>query len=504
MLAMCCPAIRCRLFRLLALLTVSLFLTLRVAASEIDACKYLIVPVFQSDPWGIANDLRAQGQASGFVVISAVTEVPLADRPKTCVMTGSWYQGGFGVSVAVRVVNAVGGDVVGDANSAKGGLTYPGAARSAVRELYHQLRYGGYSEAEFQSRIARLYPPRPKYELTEAQIKSTTETRSPIEGIWSDGQNEYRLGIVKAPQGITADYIAVILDTTNPLWQPHEIKAEIRSTADPSVFTATYFGGDKKAMGTTLTLDHQAVLRGSLPGPNGKTDLTLLRLWPKLADEPATATSEQGGKSGTGFLISRSGLIATNWHVVSGAKRISVSFLGWRDSINADVVIRDTTNDLAVLRLTDASRQTDLCHDLPFQLVSAKNVVLGQHVSTIGYPLSALLGSSPKFSDGAIAGKSGLQDDPRWFQISAAIQPGSSGSPLFDNEGNIIGIVVATLDAAKAFYLTSAIPQNVNWAIKSDYLLSLVGMIPDASLPDRKVPFSPEAAAACIALVSAW
>ena len=488
------------------LLCIAVLLTFKplVIAEDIDACKYLAVPVFQSDPWGIANELRAQGQASGFVVISAVTEVPLADRPKTCVMTGSWYQGGFGVSVAVRVVNAVGGDVVGDANSAKGGLTYPGAARSAVREIYHRLRYRGYSEAAFQRRIARLYPPRQMFEVTEARIKSETETRSPIEGIWSDGQNEYRLGIVKAPQGITADYIAVILDTTNPLWQPHEIKAEIRSTADPSVFTATYFLGDKKAMGTTLTLDHQAVLRGSLSGPNGKVDLTLLRLWPKLADEPATATSEQGGKSGTGFLISRSGLIATNWHVVSDTKRISVSFLGWRDSTNVDVVVRDTANDLAILRLADASKLADLCRDMPFQLAPTQNVVLGQHVSTIGYPLSPLLGSSPKFSEGAIAGKSGLQDDPRWFQISAAIQPGSSGSPLFDDEGNIIGIVVASLDAAKAYQLTGAVPQNVNWAIKSDYLLNLVGMIPNEKLSSRMTAFSPDKAAACVAVITAW
>jgi hypothetical protein len=296
------------------LLCIAVLLTFKpmAIAEDIDACKYLAVPVFQSDPWGIANDLRTEGQAKGFVVISAVTEVSLADRPKTCVMTGSWYQGGFGVSVAVHVVNAVGGEVVGDATSAKGGLTYPGAARSAVRELYHQLKYKGYSEAAFQSRIARLYPPRQMIEVTETRIKSETETPSPIEGIWSDGQNEYRLGIVKAPQGITADYVAVILDTTNPLWQPHEIKAEFRSTADPSVFTATYFGGDNKAVGTTLTLDHQAVLRGSLPGPNGIVDLTLLRLWPKLTDEPATATSEQGGKSGTGFLISRSGLGLTD------------------------------------------------------------------------------------------------------------------------------------------------------------------------------------------------
>jgi S1-C subfamily serine protease len=115
-----------------------------------------------------------------------------------------------------------------------------------------------------------------------------------------------------------------------------------------------------------------------------------------------------------------------------------------------------------------------------------------------------LLGTNPKFSEGAIAGKSGLQDDPRWFQISAAIQPGSSGSPLFDDDGNIVGVVVASLDAAKAFQLTNAIPQNVNWAIKSDYLLSLAEMLPDQTLPTRSTPFSPEKAAGCVALVTAW
>jgi hypothetical protein len=67
-----------------------------------------------------------------------------------------------------------------------------------------------------------------------------------------------------------------------------------------------------------------------------------------------------------------------------------------------------------------------------------------------------------------------------------------------------VGVVVATLDAAKAYQLTSAIPQNVNWAIKSDYLLNLAGMIPDAKLASRTATFSAEKAAACIALVKAW
>jgi serine protease Do len=243
--------------------------------------------------------------------------------------------------------------------------------------------------------------------------------------------------------------------------------------------------------------------KGPSPQPRGRL-IWCCCVWPTSTGEEVKAASEQGGKSGTGFLISRSGLIATNWHVVSDVKRISVSFPGWKESVSADLVVRDVANDLAILRLSDAARLAASCRDFPFQLVPAKNVTLGERVSTVGYPLSPLLGANPKFSEGAIAGKSGLQDDPRWFQISAAVQSGSSGSPLFDDQGNVIGIVVGSLDAAKAYQLTSAIPQNVNWAIKSDYLLNLAGMIPNETLSPRTTPFSPEKAAACIALLSGW
>jgi S1-C subfamily serine protease len=108
-------------------------------------------------------------------------------------------------------------------------------------------------------------------------------------------------------------------------------------------------------------------------------------------------------------------------------------------------------NDLAVLRLTDHSKLAATCRELPFQLTSSNGVTLGERVSTIGYPLTSMLGSSPKFSEGVISSKSGCQDDPRSLQISAQVQPGSSGSPLFDSDGNIIAVVVATLDAARVY-----------------------------------------------------
>jgi S1-C subfamily serine protease len=196
--------------------------------------------------------------------------------------------------------------------------------------------------------------------------------------------------------------------------------------------------------------------------------------------------------------------LATNWHVVADAKNVSVIFPTWDTSASARVVIRDTVNDLAVLRLTDPSKLATTCTQLPFQLATSKNVTLGQRISVIGYPLTPMLGSTPKFSDGVVSSKTGFQDDPTRFQISAQIQPGSSGSPLFDNDGNVIGVVVATLDPAKVYQTASALPQNVNFAIKADYLLNLMAMLPDETLGTRTTPFSPEKAAQCVAIFESW
>jgi S1-C subfamily serine protease len=124
-------------------------------------------------------------------------------------------------------------------------------------------------------------------------------------------------------------------------------------------------------------------------------------------------------------------------------------------------------------------------------------------VSTLGYPLQSVLGVSPKYAEGVIASKSGFQDDPRCFQVSTQVQPGSSGSPLFDAEGNVVGIVVATLDAAALYSKVGALPQDVNWAVKSDYLLNLLSMLPDQPPPQRSGVFLPEKAAGCVVLIRA-
>ncbi len=474
------------------------------AGTDIGACKYLVVIDFSADPYGIAQELRTQASAKGFAVISAVSDLQPLDALKACVMTGSWSKNSSGGQLAVRVVDAMNGGLIAEASvGAIAWWSISRTVRGGVAKIYSQLGYSGYNEDVYQQKIRREYPTRPKVATTEEEIKKS-EPHNRLEGIWSDARDEYRLGVVPAPQGSNADYVAVIIRSNHPLWQSGEIKAEIRSTAAPDVFTCTYFLANKKPVGLTLSLDHDAVLRGTMPTPTGSTDLLLMRVWPTTTGDSTQEVQSKSVSSGTGFLINRAGLVATNWHVVADAKHVGVVFPGWREPASAEVAIKDVVNDLAVLRVIDPSKLVGTCLELPFQLKSSQGTVLGQHVSTIGYPLTPLLGSNPKFTEGTVSSKSGWQDDPRTFQISAQVQPGSSGSPMFDSEGNIIAIVVATLDAGRLYQAANISAQNVNYAIKSDYLLNLLGMLPDQLPGVRTTAFSPDKAVSCIAIISAW
>ena len=472
-------------------------------AGEINSCKYLLVIDFTNDPYGIAQEFRNQGAVRGFVIVSSMNDVPAEGRLKTCVMNGSWSAIGARGHVAMRVVNFAGSLL---AEASANGTAWVNASRTVrgvVSKIYSELGYTGFDETTFQSSLERQYPSRPTVQVTEEIIKNSDPKG--VEGIWTDTEDRYRLGIVAAPQNSGSDYLAVVLRSNELVWHPGEIKAELRSTASPNVFTCTYYMQTKKPIGTTLTLEQNSLLRGS-PVNVGTTpfNLLLVRVWPKISQPSSTETEAKNVEAGTGFLITHSGLIATNWHVVENAKNITVAFRSWGGAVRADLVVKDKINDLAVLRVSDTSKLQNTCSDLPFQLANSSALALGQPVSTVGYPLTPMLGSNPKFAEGVISSKSGLQDDPRWLQISAQVQPGSSGSPLFDRDGNVVGIVVARLDDAKVFQAANAIPQNVNFAIKSDYLLSLLSMVSGEPLATRTTVFSPEKASQCVALINAW
>ena len=104
---------------------------------------------------------------------------------------------------------------------------------------------------------------------------------------------------------------------------------------------------------------------------------------------------------------------------------------------DADVLSSDTDKDIAILKI----RQVDIRHVVPLSFRDDHRYSLGADVFTIGYPLSHLLGSSARFTKGSVSATSGLNDAPKQIQVSAEIQPGNSGGPLFDKDGLVVGVM---------------------------------------------------------------
>ena len=183
------------------------------------------------------------------------------------------------------------------------------------------------------------------------------------------------------------------------------------------------------------------------------------------ASIPPVAISQQG----TGFWIN-SEFVVTNSHVVKGASVIKVFVAN--EALLAELVSNDQKNDLAILKV-----RTPQPNARPVTLTRTSQPRLGERVYAIGFPLSSILGNNPTISEGLVSKLTGVDDDPSVFQLSAAIQPGSSGSPVFDTEGNVIGIISSTLKADSILNSGGSIPQNVNFAIRVTYLMSLINSL---------------------------
>ncbi|MFA6174195.1 MAG: tetratricopeptide repeat-containing serine protease family protein [Kiritimatiellales bacterium] len=166
---------------------------------------------------------------------------------------------------------------------------------------------------------------------------------------------------------------------------------------------------------------------------------------------------------GSGLLV-KDGYVVTCWHVVENSKKISINCQG--KDFNASVVQKDVGNDIAILCVDGA--------DAGALLSVADSVKLGSQVFTMGFPHPGLQGSDVKFTTGSISGLTGPKNTPVYYQISAPLQSGNSGGPLFDEYGNLVGIVAAKLDSLKMLAATGDLTQNVNYAIKVDYLVPLL------------------------------
>jgi S1-C subfamily serine protease len=94
-------------------------------------------------------------------------------------------------------------------------------------------------------------------------------------------------------------------------------------------------------------------------------------------------------------------------------------------------------------------------------------VELGEDVLVAGYPYGEIFSNSIKVTKGIVSASRGLGDDTGQFQIDAAVQPGNSGGPIYDGNGNIVGVVVSQLNKIKFAEESGSMPENVNFGIKA-------------------------------------
>ena len=175
--------------------------------------------------------------------------------------------------------------------------------------------------------------------------------------------------------------------------------------------------------------------------------------------------------SGTGFYVNNNGFIATNYHVIKDAEEIWVLCKqnGMKKKFKATVFQTDKINDLAVIKITDSTFVP--LPILPYQLAN-ETIAIGNEVFSLGYPIADVMGETVKFTEGKISSLTGINEDVTKYQLTAPIQNGNSGGPLFDNSGNVVGIIESSLNKEK--YNS----ENVNYAVKSRLIKNIVDLIP--------------------------
>jgi S1-C subfamily serine protease len=177
------------------------------------------------------------------------------------------------------------------------------------------------------------------------------------------------------------------------------------------------------------------------------------------SDTKPTRTFDQAG---TGFVVSSNGHTVTNQHVVDGCVGDIQGNLTGEAPVKLRLVSSDETNDLALLQAPGSFKEVATIKD--------KAVHSGDDVVAIGFPYHGLLTSDFTVTTGIVSSLSGIFNDTRFLQISAAVQPGNSGGPLFASSGEVVGVVAQKLNALKVAKATGSIPENINFAIKTGAL----------------------------------
>lgn len=302
-------------------------------------------------------------------------------------------------------------------------------------------------------------PPIGNTNWTEYSVKQNADNNNDgICGIYEGSDNNgYKLGCVKE----NGEYRLIFLsgNEKRSWWKVGDIKAILRPTATNGFFKAEWYMADKSINSNCYIVFDGGSMKTVVKGAT-EEETFYLKMYPTSSSNGGLSGGVEKW-SGTGFAL-RNGYIATNYHVVENAKSIRVQGIrgSFNTEYNATVVSTDKYNDLAIIKIND--NRFNGFGTIPYRVKTTTSEV-GEDVFVLGYPLTTTMGDEIKLTTGVISSKTGFQGDVSLYQISAPIQPGNSGGPLFDGDGNLIGIVNAKHRGA----------ENVSYAIKASYLNNL-------------------------------
>lgn len=242
-------------------------------------------------------------------------------------------------------------------------------------------------------------------------------------------------------------------------WNSGEIKATLSETSVPGLFKADWYDEHKQIEKETVLIGFDNL---KMDVKIGDETVSYLQMYPTAQSSVSLGESVTATWTGTGFAIGN-GYIVTNTHVAADAKTISIKGVkgDMNTSFTAEIVATDKVNDLAIIRINDPNFKG--FGAIPYA-VQQRMADVGEDVFVLGYPLTQALGNEIKLTNGIISSRTGYQGNISTYQMSAPVQPGNSGGPMFDNKGNVIGIVVAGVPGA----------ENVGYAIKTSYLKILI------------------------------
>jgi S1-C subfamily serine protease len=455
--------------------------------SIFNGYRYIYLPPLEYnsgriDIYGISAEVRSYFQEKGFGILTDLSDPSklfkeVQENPcivLTCHISHP-APNAMSNKVTLSFYNCYNQLVYKTKGSGSMGMDISGDYRIAVKKALKEFRYLKY---HYNSNLTPkiIYPEVEQTYETEASLKSyyDNNTLSDLEGVYRSYQSEtmpyYEIGIKRYGD----IYKAIIIESEQNQWKAGEVKAVFEPSSMKGFFATKWYMGNKSELETFSIIENNVILSIEFEDPKtgSKSTSKFIKMYP-TANSNANISSNGSVSSGSGFVVSTEGIIATNAHVIENSTRIEVTFASeiGDKTFDARVLLKDESNDVALIQIV--SEEFKGFNNLPYSIINQSEI--GEDVFTIGYPLNSLMGSNYKVTNGIISSNTGIKDDVRYMQITTPIQPGNSGGPLFNSDGNIIGLTTAKLNEKAVG--TSI--ENVNYAIKATYLINIYNMLPD-------------------------